>query len=140
MIKGSVPSLKELLSISKKAYSVNAFFSDSIYYKIIAKHVKWGFFIPAIWAELQRAQNFPMHCPPARVPITRKVSSTHLNLIFFSSIFFCLLDLDSGSLALIHTNMDTHAVSFWLQLCYIPHDNSGSEMTSSYISVSQVQL
>ena len=79
MINGNVPSFKELLSISKKAYLVDAFFSDSIYYKIIARYVKWGFFVLAIWAELQRAQNFPMHCPPARVPITREVSYTYFS-------------------------------------------------------------
>ena len=89
MINGNVPSFEELLSISKKAYSVDAFFfPDSIYYKIIARHVKWGFFVPAIWAELQRAQNFPMHCPPARVPITKGVSSTHLHLNFLVQLFF----------------------------------------------------
>ena len=88
MINGNVPSFKELLSISKKLIQLMHFFSDSIYYKIIARHVKWGFFVPAIWAELQRAQNFPMHCPPARVPITKGVSSTHLNLNFLVHLFF----------------------------------------------------
>ena len=40
---------------------------------------------------------------------------------FSSSYVFCLSDLGSGSLALIHTNMDAHAVIIWLHLSYIPH-------------------
>ena len=42
---------------------------------------------------------------------------------FSSSIVFCLSELGSGSLSLIHTNMGAHSVIFWSQLCYIPHSD-----------------
>ena len=42
---------------------------------------------------------------------------------FPSSIVFCLSELGSGSLSLIHTNMGAHSVIFWSQLCYIPHSD-----------------
>ena len=121
MINGNVPSFKELLSISKKLIQLMHFFFRFNLLQNYCKACKMRIFRSCNLSRITESSKLSNALSTRACSYYKGGFIYTFKFKFSSSFGFCLSDLGSGSLAIIHTNMDARLVIFWLQLCCTPH-------------------